>query len=119
MWLTRKTRRAFTMLEIVVAIVLLTIGALGYAAVTASLARAFLADSRRSRAGELVETQGEILLRQGCTLATSGSAVRFGMPVDWSVSLAGPAGRTATVVVTRPGAVTPSRDSLTALIPCS
>jgi prepilin-type N-terminal cleavage/methylation domain-containing protein len=118
MWSTKNKRSAFTMLEIVVSIVLLTIGALGYAVVTAAFARAFLLDSHRARAGEISESQREVLLRQGCTAATSGSALRFGMGVDWSVSPPAPSTRTMLVVVTRPAAAASAHDSLSALIPC-
>lgn len=111
-------RRAFTMLEIVVGIFLLTIGALGYAALTAGLARSFLSDAKRLRAGELASAQMETLLRQGCAGAASGMALRFGMPVEWSVTGAGPAAKSVTVVVTRDGISGPRRDSLSALIPC-
>jgi hypothetical protein len=112
-------RRAFTMLEIVVGIFLLTIGALGYAALTASLARSFLNDARRLRAGELATAQVETLLRQGCAGATSGMALRFGMPVEWSVTAAGPTQKKVVVVVTREGISGPRRDSLSALVPCT
>jgi hypothetical protein len=107
------------MLEIVVGIFLLTIGALGYAALTANLARSFLNDARRLRAGQLATAQMETLLRQGCANAASGLALRFGMPVEWSVAAAGPTARSVVVVVTREGVSGPRRDSLSALIPCS
>ena len=105
------------MLEIVVSIVLLTVGALGYAALTANLARAFLVDTRRPRAGEIATSQLEALLRQGCSAATPGSALRFGMPVEWSVTT-GPQTKSVLVVVTRQGSSGPRRDSLSALMPC-
>lgn len=107
------------MLEIVVSIVMLTIGALGYAAVTANLARAFLVDSRRARAGDLIHTQREQILQQTCSRATSGKASRFGMPIEWSVGAPGGPTRTLSIVVTRPGSMDIRRDSLNSLVPCS
>ncbi len=107
------------MIEIVVAIVLLTVGALGYAVVTANLARAFFVDSRRSRAGELLDSEREALLRQTCSQAASGASVRFGMPVEWDVSSPGGSTRNLAVVVTRPGSLGSRRDTLLATLPCS
>lgn len=111
--------RGFTMLDIVVAIVLLTIGALGYALVSANLMRASYMDARRSRAGELIESQREILLRQGCALAASGAASRFGLPLEWTVGSAGGTTRTISLMATRPGFAAPHTDSLRAVIPCT
>ena len=107
------------MLEIVVSIVLLTIGMLGYAVVTAGLVRAFYLDGRRSRAGELIESQREILLRQGCKSAASGSANRFGMPLGWTVGTPGANTRTLAVVITRPSGTGVLSDSVTGVLPCA
>lgn len=107
------------MLEIVVGIVLLTIGALGYALVSVNLVRASYMDSRRARAGEMIESQREILLRQGCALAASGAASRFGLPLSWTVGNAGGQTRTLAVTATRPGSHSQHTDSLRAVIPCT
>ena len=106
------------MLEIVVGIFLLTIGALGYAVVTTNLARSFLLDSRRSRAGDILESQREIILRDGCSRARSGSDTRFGMQLQWSVGPANGSTRTLGLTLSRPGANGPHTDSLLALLPC-
>ena len=108
----------FTMLEVVIAILLLTIGALGYAALSASLARSSFLDARRSRSAELAVAQMEALLRQGCAAAISGSALRFGMPVEWSVRTVGPGTKSLTVVVTRAGISGTHSDSLSTVMQC-
>ena len=107
------------MLEIVVGIVLLTIGALGYAVVTTNLARAFLLDSRRARAGDVLESQREIVLRDGCSRAHSGSDTRFGMHLQWSVGPATGSIRTLELTLSRPGAGGSHTDSLLAVLPCT
>ena len=107
------------MLEIVVGLVLLTTGALGYAAVTTSLARAFVMDSRRARAGYLLESQREIVLRDGCARAQSGSDTRFGMHLEWSVGPANGSSRALGLTLSRPGAGGPHTDSLLAVLPCA
>lgn len=112
----RGIRRGFTMVEIVIALLLLTIGALGYAVVTVGLARALYMDARRSRSGSIIESQRETLLRQGCANATNGSAVRFGMPVEWTAS----AGltRPINIRVTRAAPSGMHTDSLSGIVPC-
>jgi type II secretory pathway pseudopilin PulG len=108
----------FTMLEIVVGIVLLTIGALGYAVVTTSIARAFVLDSRRARAGNVLESQREIVLRDGCSRARAGSDTRFGMQLQWSVGPVNGSTRTLGLTLLRPGVYGPHTDSLIAVLPC-
>jgi hypothetical protein len=112
-------KKGYTMLEIVVGIVLLTLGALGYAAVTAGLARSFLADSRRGRAGELLDSQREIILREGCGRAQSGAASSFGMPLEWRVGPAGGNTRAISLTVSRTGTAGVKKDSLSGSLPCT
>lgn len=106
------------MLEIVVGIVLLTAGALGYAAVTASLVRSSLVDARRARAGDLIDSQRETILREGCTRAQSGSSNRFGMALEWTVGPPGGATRAVAVRLSRPGAAGIQTDSVSGVLPC-
>lgn len=112
-------RKAFTMLEIVIGIVLLTVGALGYAAVSTSLARAFLADSRRGRAGDILDSRREIILREGCSRARSGAVSSFGMPLDWWVGPVGGTTRAISLRVTRAGTAGIQKDSLAGILPCT
>lgn len=104
------------MLEIVISLVLLTIGALGYALVTARLARALYLDALRARSVSIMETQRETLLRQGCANAASGSATSFGMPVTWTA--ASGAVRPIAIRVTRTASAGMHTDSLLGNVPC-
>lgn len=107
------------MLEIVVSIVLLTIGVLGYAAVSAKLARAFFHNAERERSADLISAQREIMLREGCTRSASGSHNRFGLALRWSVGTQQGVTRSLDIATTRPGAFAPVDDSLRTVIPCT
>ncbi|MBA3657726.1 MAG: hypothetical protein H0W69_10290 [Gemmatimonadaceae bacterium] len=106
------------MLEIVVSILLLTVGALGYAAVTARLARAFFIDAQRSRSGDLIAAQRETLIRQGCGRALPGTDNRFNMALQWSVESPGVGAQPVTISAIRPGFTGTAHDSLRTDIPC-
>jgi prepilin-type N-terminal cleavage/methylation domain-containing protein len=114
----RGIRRGFTLLEIIVSILLFTVGALGYAALTTRMASAFLLNSRRARAGELVNSRREILLRDGCARAVSGSENRFGITVRWYAEPPAEGRMTTRIVATRSGAVQEQTDSLVSYISC-
>lgn len=114
----RVDRHGFTMLEIVVSILLFTIGALGYAAVTARLARSFFLDAQRSRAGDLISGQREVMMRQGCGRTSSGSDNRFDLALKWSVESPGAAAQPVVISASRPGAMQAVHDSLRTAIPC-
>lgn len=104
------------MLEIVVSILLLTVGALGYAAVTARLARAFFLNAQRARSGEVISSRRETLVRDGCQ-AAAGSDNRFNLAFQWSVDHSA-AGHSAVITSKRTAAGHPAYDTLRGAIPC-
>lgn len=106
------------MLEIVVAIVLLTVGVLGYAVVTAKLARAFYLNAQRERSADLISVQRETLLREGCARSTSGTENRFDIALRWSVESQQGSFRSVVIAARRPGAIASAHDSLRTSIPC-
>lgn len=113
-----QARPGFTLLEIVVAIVLLGIGSLGYATVTANVARAIRTDAIRSRSAELLYSRLEILRRQGCGGLTSGVESQQGVTVSWSSAQVGMQSRAVIVTATRPATSYNRTDSLQALFAC-
>lgn len=79
------SRRGYTLVEMLVAIMLFTIGLLAMAG-TASLITVALAASRtRSVAAAVAESRFDRLRAQTCSAHTSGSAVTRGVREDWSV----------------------------------
>lgn len=92
-------QRGFTIIEMLVAIMIFTIGLLAMAG-TASLIMSTLAGSRtRSVAAAVAESRFDKLRAQTCTAHASGFAVTRGVREDWSVK---PVARAddVTVVVT-------------------
>src|SRR6266550_8983706 len=91
LWLRRAarpvahSRGGFTIVEVVVAIMIFTVGLLAMAG-TASLIMMTVAGSRtRSVAATVAESRFERMRAQGCVAHTSGSAVTRGIREDWSV----------------------------------
>ncbi len=79
------SRRGYTLVEMLVAIMLFTIGLLAMAG-TASLITMALAGSRtRSVAAAVAESRFDRLRAQTCSAHTSGTAVTRGVREDWSV----------------------------------
>lgn len=106
------------MLEVVVGIMLLAIGVLGYAAVTARLARAFFSNAQRERSADLISGQREIMLREGCARSASGTDNRFNLALRWTVGGEQAGARSLIIATTRPGSLAAVHDSLRTTIPC-
>ncbi|MBA2686976.1 MAG: prepilin-type N-terminal cleavage/methylation domain-containing protein [Gemmatimonadaceae bacterium] len=115
----RNHRKAFTLLEIVVSTILLAIGVLGYAAVTARLARAFVLNGQRERSADLISGKREEMLRLGCAAITSGSNNNFDLALTWNVGGQQGIARPIVISATRPGATELMHDSLRTSVPCS
>ena len=79
------SRRGYTIVEMVIAIMIFTIGLLAMAG-TASLIMMTIAGSQtRSVAAAVAESRFESLRAQTCAAHTSGSAITRGLREDWSV----------------------------------
>ena len=79
------SRRGYTLVEMIVAIMLFTIGLLAMAG-TASLVTMALAGARtRSVAAAVAESRFDRLRAQTCSAHTSGTAVTRGVREDWTV----------------------------------
>ena len=86
-----RERRGFTLAELVVALVLLTIGLLALASTSAFLAYEHAASGRAERAALIAASRLD-RLRSGVCAATRGTEIVEGLTVGWSVE---PAGRAA------------------------
>lgn len=79
------SRRGYTLVEMLVAIMLFTVGLLAMAG-TASLITMTLAGSRtRSVAAAIAESRFDRLRAQTCSAHASGSSVTRGIREDWTV----------------------------------
>ncbi len=87
-------RRGLTVVELVVAIVLLTIGLLGLAAVSASILRQMRVSGHQAVATALASSRFEQFEGKPCAQITAGSATSRGVTETWSVSPVGSRGMT-------------------------
>lgn len=111
------SRRGYTLVEMLVAIMLFTIGLLAMAG-TASLVTVALAGSRtRSVAAAVAESRFDRLRAQTCSVHTSGNAVTRGVREDWSVQHLARADD-VTVVVTIKSNRRTQTQSFRTYIPC-
>lgn len=111
------SRRGYTLVEMLVAIMLFTIGLLAMAG-TASLVTVALAGSRtRSVAAAVAESRFDRLRAQACSAHTSGTAVTRGVREDWSVQQLARADD-VTVVVTIKSNRRTKTQSFRTYIPC-
>ena len=82
---TTSSRRGYTIIELLVSIMIFTIGLLAMAG-TASLIMSTLAGSRtRSVGAAVAESRFDRLRGQTCTAHANGTAVTRGVREDWSV----------------------------------
>jgi len=110
-------RPAFTLVELLVAIVIFTIGLLALAA-TSGLVAAHVGDGGRlTAAAHAARTALDSLGAQGCNALVSGSAARDGIAVDWVVSRDSSAAEVALTVgsILRRGS---RRDTYRLVVPC-
>ncbi len=83
-------RRAFTLLEVLVALVLLGVGILGISASAALVSRMVGDGSRLNLAASIATTRLEQLRAMPCASATSGAATTRGVEERWSIAPMGP-----------------------------
>jgi len=77
-------RTGYTLIEIVVAILLFTVGGLALVATSAVVGRELGANSSREQAGRIAASRLE-MLRAGCRSATGGREVLGRVESEWSV----------------------------------
>jgi prepilin-type N-terminal cleavage/methylation domain-containing protein len=83
------TRRhsGFTLIELVIAIVLLSIGAIALAGSAAAIARQMAISARRSRATMIARSRAEESQSRPCAALSSGSEALPGIRSEWEVSM--------------------------------
>lgn len=84
----RKSRGGFTLIEVVVAIVILAAGALALAGTAAVTVRRMAEASRRTSAVAMARSRAETSMASTCGSLTSGSETARGVRSDWVVSAA-------------------------------
>ena len=108
----------FTLIEVIVALVLLTIGVLGLAGVARSVARLTSESARLATATALAGARVERLRAGRCAGLASGSAATGAYTEEWSAD-AGGAARAVRVTVTYPATGGSRTRALAAVIACA
>jgi prepilin-type N-terminal cleavage/methylation domain-containing protein len=112
----RRSTDGYTLIELIVALLLFTVGGLALSSTAALMGRELNVDGRRQHAARLALTRLE-WLRAGCGVASSGREVISGIESRWSVS--GPASRVSvTEHVTYATWEGERTDSYVAILPC-
>ena len=80
-----RTRRGFTLVELIVAMLLLSVGVLGLAGVSAYAIRQSNTAQSRNLATNVAESRMEELRSRSCASITAGSATTNGVSESWTV----------------------------------
>jgi prepilin-type N-terminal cleavage/methylation domain-containing protein len=80
-----RPRAGYTLIELIVALIVFTVGGLGLVATSAVIGGELTANAVRERAGRLAASRLEILTAE-CRTATAGQETVGGINSEWSVS---------------------------------
>jgi prepilin-type N-terminal cleavage/methylation domain-containing protein len=81
-----RNRRGFTLVELVVAILVITIGVIGLASTAGAVTRQMGGGRRMLVASSVARTRLEWLAAQNCTTLANGSATTRGVAESWTVT---------------------------------
>ena len=79
-------REGFTLVELIVAILILSVGLLGMASTSAVVLRQMSGGAKQSIAAAVAQSRMEILRANRCGTATSGTATTRGLSESWTVT---------------------------------
>ena len=95
----RRARRGFTLVEVILAMVLLAVGLLALASGSVGVMRQMRSGNKASVATRVAQARMEKLRSRGCATLSSGSATTNGMPEKW-IATVNPAARVNAVAET-------------------
>lgn len=81
-----KAREGLTIIEVLAALLVFTVGALGLAAGSAVLVRQLAGNTLRSNALAIARSRAERAIGEGCAKVSSGEEQRLGVRAIWSSS---------------------------------
>jgi len=113
-----KNRKGFTIIEVVVAVLVLTVGVLGLSATAALVTRMIGQGQRLSEATALAQRRFEILRSQSCSAITSGTETVGRYTLTWRTTDVSGRAVTVNLAVTSPTADATRTDTFQTTIPC-
>jgi Tfp pilus assembly protein PilV len=114
-----RSTRGFTIIEALVALLILDVGILGLATTTAVVTRMIRQGRAASEAAALAHARLEVLRSEGCGPPSSGAETRPGATVRWTVDVPPfPRARVLRVRVQRATARGLRADTITAVLLC-
>lgn len=81
-----RDRAGLTLIEVLVSMIIFTVGALGFAAGSAAVVIAMAADARRSASASLATSTVEKAHSSSCSAISGGTVSRSGVTGTWSAS---------------------------------
>ena len=91
---SKRARAGFTLVELIIAIVILVVGVLGLASTAAVVMRQITGSSMQTRAAMMAQSRLETLRSQPCANMVAGTATTGGVTETWRFVVNG---RTATI----------------------
>lgn len=110
-------RAGYTFIELIVALLLFSVGGLGLVATSAAIGRELSANAARERAGRIAATRLEILAAQ-CRGAAAGQETIAGISSEWSVGFLDSSRVSLVESVTYPSRRGGRTDTYRAVLPC-
>lgn len=80
----KKSRRGLTLIEVVIAILLLSVGALALEGSSALMIRRLAESRRAATAQNIARARSESSIAKNCSAVTSGSEQTFGVQSQWT-----------------------------------
>lgn len=112
-------RRGFTIIEVLIAVMILTVGIVGLATTAALVTRMVGQGQRYTEAASMASERFEILRAQPCASLANGSQTSGGYTVAWTVTTVGGSGRQFDVTVTSPTTSGTRQDVFTTMRNCN
>jgi type IV pilus assembly protein PilV len=111
--------KGFTIIEVLVAVLILSIGMLALVSTAATVTRMIGQGQRFSEASTLAAQRFEILRSEDCSTLSSSSATSGAYSLAWTVSDVGTNAKSVSLVVTSPTGRGTRADSFQTTIGCS
>lgn len=114
-----RARSGFTIAEVIVSILIITVGVLALASGSAGILRQMRAGNQAVLAANAAQLRVEDARSRSCASLTSGSAATRGMTEKWTISSVGTIKAIAETVTYQPRAGTTKKLGINGLIPCT